>query len=241
MSNDPPALNPQDVETFLGYTFRNRDLLAAACERKSREFATLEFYGDAYLNLAVCLACWHAQLDPAAAVQRYANKHLRSRFWTIFGPRRGSEKEDFLETTIGAMSFEASLEVMINAALRLVDESLTVPPMVNKSSDVLHESPEFKKATLLGEATLKCVAVDLLRERHGLDGRPALQLHQEYLKMSHDLSNRISPRWSSIRPKGSPPSRRTLARRVAATFVEFGWITTRDLVRREFIPQAEFR
>jgi hypothetical protein len=228
-----PALTPDDVERAIGYTFRDRDLLRAACVRESPEFAALEFIGDAYLNLAVCLACWHAGMEPDAAVRRFKNDNLRSRFASLFGRRRGTEKEDYLETTIGALSFEAGFEEIVQVALHLVDASLPVPPFADRDADALHESTQFRRARWLGEATLKCVAVDLLRELHGPRGRAARQLYEDLANLMHDLNNRLSPGWSSRWSGTAPPARRVLARRTAATLVEFGWETTRGLVRRE--------
>jgi len=173
-------------------------------------------------------------MEPAAAVHRFKNDNLRARFASLFERRRGTEKEDYLETTIDALSFEAGFEAIVRAALHLVDASLPVPPFADRGADGLHETSGFRRARWLGEAALKCVAVDHLRELHGPRGRAAWQLNEDLSTLMHDLNNRLSPGWTLRWSGSAPPTRRALARRTAASLVEFGWETTRVLVRREF-------
>ena len=231
-------LTPEEVELAMGHTFADRRMLLGACNRKSPEFAALEFIGDAYLNLSVSLACWHAGLRPEDAIARFRNKNLRTRFTALFGPRGLEEREDYLETSIGAMSFEAGFGDLVRASLSLVGGDLPMPPVVDRPADRLHESPEFRNARWLGESVLKCVAVDILRRRHGIDGLVAEELHGELLRMQGNLSERLANgrvrRW----PRTAPPERRRLARSAAATLVEHGWETTRVLLSREFMPDG---
>jgi hypothetical protein len=236
MGKKKPPLAPEDVERAMGYTFANRGLLASACRRESPEFAALEFYGDAYLNLSVCMSCWHAGQKPGVAFKRYGNDHLRHRFHMLFGARSGVEKEDFLETAIGALSFETSFEAIVGLSLRLVGGNLPMPPLADRHSDTFRDSDEYAKGRYLGEALIKCVAVDMLRIQHGVAGLSAKELNQELSRLLQGLNHRLAPGWMP-HLGGSPPARRRLARAAAATLVECGWGPSRILLARELLVE----
>lgn len=230
------ALTPDEVERAVGHTFTDRRMIHGACDRNSPEFASLEFIGDAYLNVSVSLACWHAGLRPEHAIEKYRNKNLRARFNTLFGRRGLEEREDYLETSIGALSFEAGFDEIVRASLTLVGGNIPMPPLADRPTDRLHESPDFRAARWLGESVLKCVAVDVLRRQHGVDALTAEDLHTELTRMQGNLNERLAGGQERRWPRTSPPARRKLARAAAATLVEFGWDSTRELVSREFVP-----
>lgn len=228
-------LSPEDVEQVLDYSFANRQMLLSACNRSTPEFAALEFIGDAYLNVSVCLACWHAGLRPEDAIERYRNKNLRARFNVLFGRRGLEEREDYLETSIGALVFEAEFHDVVRASLTLVGGDLPLPPLANRPASELHVSPAYRRASWLGESVLKCVAVDILRERHGVDGLVAEELHTELSRLQENLNMRLSNGQVRPWPRKPLPARKKLARSAAATLVEYGWDSTRTLVGRHFV------
>lgn len=222
--------DPTLVEERIGYSFRDTGLLDAACMRGSREFAMLEFLGDAFLGLSVGMSLLETGGGADEHMTLVGNKYLAGRFHRVFTGRGDGEQEDYVETVVGAVVLDAGVREAVRVAA-VLHGSFDPPqwrddPAGSWLSDELQTGTSWFGATVLKAVCTEHVVLSRWNTRS-----MALLLNRRRRRLMG--RNRVNAAARSLDWTADPErDRRVLLHEgIAATMHGCGWTTTRGLTR----------
>ena len=222
--------DPTLVEDRIGYTFRDPGLLDAACKRGSREFAMLEFLGDAFLGLSVGMSLLETGGGANEHMKLVGNKHLATRFHRVFTGRGDGEQEDYVETVVGAVVLDGGVREAVRVAA-LLQGSFAAPQWRDAPAESWLTADLQPGTSWFGATVVKAVCTEHVVLSRWNTRSMALLLNRRRRRLMG--RTRVNAAARGLEWTADPVRERRvlLHEGIAATMRGCGWTTTRGLTR----------
>lgn len=222
--------DPSLVEDRIGHRFNDPELLHAACVRGSRRFAMLEFLGDAFLGLSVGMSLLETGGGADEHMTLVGNKHLAKRFHHVFSGKGDGEREDYVETVVGAVMLDAGVQEAVRVAA-VLHGSFPPPQWRTVPSGSWVDDPLVTGTSWFGATVLKAVCTEHVVLSRWNTRSMALLLNGRRRRLL--TAKRLDAAARSLGWTDDPSGeRRTrMHEGIAATMRRHGWETTRGLTR----------